>query len=65
MSNKEEIGRVHGKNHTYTIVKHHGSFSPDLYCVVRDDDKNEGRFHSRADAFREAHEKAGPNAYES
>ena len=65
MSDKEEIGRVNGKNHTYTIVKHKVTFGDDLYCVVRDDDKNEGRFRSRADAYREAHEKAGSGAYES
>lgn len=67
MSNKEEICRVHGNNHTYKIILHPttGVFDHELYVVERDDGTVVGRFRSRADAVREAHEKAGPNAYES
>ena len=65
MSDETEIGRIHGKNHTYSIMLHKVSFGDDLYIVRRDDGKTIDRLRSRADAYRKAHDEAGPNAYES
>ena len=60
----KEVGRVHGKYHTYIVKEDSGVFSTKYY-LVRDDGKSWGSYSSRAAAFRAAHEKAGPNAHES
>lgn len=60
----EIIGKVHGKHHTYEIKKVSHTFGSSQYYVVRDDGKSFGSYESRAAAFKAAHEKAGPNAYE-
>lgn len=60
----KEIGRVHGKHHTY-VVKHDSGVFSTKYYLLRDDGKSFGAYSSRAAAFRAAHEKAGPDSYES
>jgi hypothetical protein len=60
----KEIGRVHGKMHTYTIEEDSGFFST-RYRVVRDDGRVLSSTDSRASAFRKAHELAGKGSYES
>lgn len=60
----KEIGRVHGKHHTYVVKQDSRVFSTKYY-LIRDDGKSFGSYSSRAAAFRAAHEKAGPDFYES
>lgn len=60
----EVVGKVHGKYHTYSIIKESGVFAT-KYKVKRDDGRVLSSYGSRADAFRRAHNEAGPDAYES
>ena len=60
----KEIGRVHGRNHTYVIKEDTGVFSTKYY-IRRDDGKSYGSYSSRGSAFRAAHDEAGPDSYES
>lgn len=60
----ETVGTVHGDHHTYEVRKDSGILSSPKFYVVRDDGKSWGSFSSKADAFRRAHNEAGPNAFE-
>ena len=60
----EEIGKVHGKHHSYVVTKDSGLFATKYY-LIRDDGKAYGSYGSRAAAFRAAHEKAGHGSYET
>ena len=65
MADKEHMVTVHGKHHTFQVVKDRGGpFSATKYYVRRDDRPHRGSFSSLADAVRAAHEDAGPDAYE-
>lgn len=60
---KKLIVKVHGKSVTFEIFQVSGLIS-DSYALYGND-KYINTYSSRADAVREAHEKAGPGAYES
>ena len=64
MSEKKVKVTIHGKRHTFKVLEDRGTFSTE-YHVRRDDGEVWGTYPSLSDAVRAAHEKAGPDAYET